>query len=229
MIVGSAGHQSTFVMRFLLLLPLLAALGCVQPPANESRATTYDPETAAGPNLEALEEGDLEAARREQEMLQALAAKGIYPEKRPTQVTVRYHRSGQTIGLYNESYVSQSDYYSQQRRSAAYKVVEDINMGALLKQLEDFGFFRKSTEGVVKRGGASVSVLVRFPDEAWTFSWGPADGADDQDFAYKCADAVRAIYNTTTSLQLIENTEGAAFFDKEADRLKNEGRRGGTQ
>ena len=143
-------------------------------------------------------------------------------------MTVKYHRSGQTIGLYNESYVSQSDYYSQQRRSASYKVVEDINMGALLKQLDDFGYFDEASDGVVRPGGGkSITVLIRQPDQAWTFSWGPADGAEDQEFAYKCADAVRAIYNTTTSLQLIENAEGAAFFDREAERLRGESRGNG--
>ena len=165
-------------------------------------------------------------------MLAELARRGIYPETRPCQVTVKYHNSGQTIGLYNESYVDQSDYYSQAKRSAAYKVVEDIEMGALLKQLEEFGYFKRADPGVVRRGGVTMSLLVRRGTDAWTvhlprYVGDPedekriAEHRELQEFAYDCADAVRAIYNTTRALQLIDNELGAEYFDKEAERIRD--------
>lgn len=184
-------------------------------------------------NYAALEAGEREAAEREQEMLAALAKKGIYPETQPCRVMIKYYNTGQTIGLYNEAYVDQSEYYSTKRSNADYKVVKNIDMGALLKQLDDFGYFEKAQPGIVRAGGASLTLLVQRGTDAWTVHLPRYTGrADDQvaqasykqnmEFTYACADAVRAVYNTTRSLQLIDNDQGAAFFDKEAERISDE-------
>ena len=51
---------------------------------------------------------ELAAVKAQKDFLSEMATQGIYPEKTPTQVTVKYHRSGVTVGLYNEAYVTQS-------------------------------------------------------------------------------------------------------------------------
>lgn len=217
-------------MRFLLLLPFLVLSSCAAPPAGGDRA---DASGGGDIDFQALEAGEREAAQREQEMLAALARKGIYPETQPCRVMIKYYNTGQTIGLYNEAYTDQSEYYSQKRANADYKVVRNIDMGALLKQLDDFGYFKRAQPGVVRAGGASLTLLVQRGVDAWTVHLPRYTGrADDQDararyneqmeFAYNCADAVRAIYNTTRSLQLIDNDQGAAFFDEEAQRILDE-------
>ena len=99
--------------------------------------------------------------------------------------------------------------------------------------LDEFGYFERAESGVVRRSGATMSLLVRRGSEAWTVHLGRyagdpqdekriAEYREEQAFAYGCADAVRAIYNTTRSLQLIENELGAEFFEKEAERIRNE-------
>lgn len=183
--------------------------------------------------MAALEAGDAEAAERERKMFADLAKQGIFPETTPARVMIKYYNTGQTIGLYNESYVGQSEYYSQQRANADYKVIRDIDMGALLKQLDDFGYFEDATPGIIRAGGSSLTLLVQRGVDAWTVHLPRYVGRADDDaaqaaykgemeFAYKCADAVRAIYNTTRSLQLINNDQGAAFFENEAQRISEE-------
>jgi hypothetical protein len=191
------------------------------------------PSTARAIDLNALEAGDAEAAEREREMLADLAAQGIYPETTPARVMIKYYNTGQTIGLYNESYIGQSEYYSTKRANADYKVIRDIDMGALLKQLDDFGYFDEAAPGIVRAGGSSLTLLVQRGVDAWTVHLpryvGRADDEtaqaahkDKMEFAYKCADAVRAIYNTTRALQLINNEQGAKFFENEAQRISDE-------
>ncbi len=166
--------------------------------------------TLADPVLNS--EAERAAAEREAAMLADLAAKGIYPETQPTQVTVKYHRSGTTIGLYNEANVSQSEYYTTTRTSASYKVIPNIEMGALLKALDDLGYYQEALTGIKRVAGASLSIVVRRGQDAWTLSWGPAMGTDNNELAQNCADAVRIIFDTTRAVQVVDNPSGTDFF-----------------
>lgn len=162
------------------------------------------------------------ALEREAEMLADLASEGIYPETRPTQVTVKYHRAGTTIGLYNEANVSQADYYTTSRSNAGYKVVPDIKMGALLKALEDLGYYDEALDGIKRVAGASLSVVVRCGDESYTLSWGESMGKDNHELTHLCADAVRVMFDTTLSVQVVDNPAGTDFFQNERDRINHE-------
>ncbi|MHC4823860.1 MAG: hypothetical protein ACYTEP_07570 [Planctomycetota bacterium] len=162
------------------------------------------------------------ALEREAEMLADLASEGIYPETNPTQVTVKYHRAGTTIGLYNEANVSQKDYYTTARASAGYKVVPNIKMGALLKALEDLGYFEEAQSGIKHVLGSSLSVVVRRGSESYTLSWGESMGKENHELTHTCADAVRVMFDTTLSVQVVDNPAGTDFFQNERDRINHE-------
>lgn len=165
---------------------------------------------------------EAEATRREEAMLAELAAEGIYPETQPCQITVKYFRSNTTIGLYNEAYVSQSEYYTQERTSADYKVISDIKMGALLKSLEEFEYFDEAESEIKRMPGASVAVVVRRGNKSWTLNWGQAMGEDKMEVARNSADTVRVVYDTQRSVQVVDNADGENYFLKERERIQRE-------
>jgi hypothetical protein len=203
---------------FVLLLPWLAACGSV--PASGTDAWRDDLATEA----DVLDSrAEAAAAERERTLLAEMAREGVYPVGQPAQATVKYHREDVTFGLYNEAYTSQSDFYSQQRPSANYKVVENLDMGALWKSLEDAGFFAAAQTGVVRVPGASVSVVVRRgASEAWTLAWAPTMDKAAYERTMHCANAVSALFNATMGLQTIENPDGSDYFERERDRLRQQ-------
>lgn len=201
----------------LLLLPWAASCGSAPAggPASARSGADFDPEQLDARAEEA-------AAARERDFLAAMAREGVYPVEDPAQATVKYHREDMTYGLYNEAYVAQADYYSQPRTSANYKVVENIDMGALWKTLEDEGYFRHAQKGIVRVPGASVSVVMRRGQEAWTLAWASTMDQAAYERTMDCANAVSALFNATMGLQVIENPEGADFFERERDRLRKQ-------
>lgn len=203
-------------MRTLLPLILLAAAcGSPAPPP-------LDPEAAV---VESRAEA--EARERERELLAVMADEGVYPVEQPAQATVKYHREDITFGLYNEAYVSQSELYSATRTSASYKVVPNLDMGALWKALEDAGFFRLASRGIVRVPGASISVVLRRGSESWTLAGAPSLDQAAYDAALACARAVGALFNGTYGLQRVDNPSGADYFEQERDRLRNLSRQQG--
>ena len=105
-------------MRILLLALLGLLFSCSGAPSTNSTPNDVRPAnvaTAANANasgsglihgLPAAQWNELSSLERneliaEEEMLADLAEQGIYPELIPCQVTVKDHRSGVTIGLYN--------------------------------------------------------------------------------------------------------------------------------
>lgn len=242
MIVPSCAQQSTFVMRILLISLLCLLCACAGPSTTPqdgpssltasgdrpSPQVTTGGQASGANTIDAPDQAvlasaaELAALEREEQMLADLADEGIYPEERPTQVTVKYHRAGTTIGLYNEANVSKTDYYTTARSSAAYKVVPNIKMGALLKALDDLGYYDEAMDGIKRVAGASLSVVVRRGDESFTLSWGESMGKENHELTHLCADAVRVMFDTTLSVQVVDNPEGTDFFQKERDRINQE-------
>ena len=205
-------------MRFEALLLATAAglAACASPAPNpEARdALSMD----EGALLDATAEA--EAVERERAFLAEMARAGVYPVEEPAQATVKYHQEDVTFGLYNEAYTAQSEFYSVPRASANYKVVDNIDMGALLKSLDDAGFFALAQNGIVRLPGASVSVVFRRGQDAWTLAWAPTMDKDRYDRTMECAKAVSALFNGTFGLQRVDNPEGVDYFEKERDRLR---------
>ncbi|MCP4094304.1 MAG: hypothetical protein GY747_12730 [Planctomycetes bacterium] len=226
-------------MRILLLALLGLLISCSGapstsntnnnvPPANVANATNAN---ASGTDMmhgmPAAEWNALSGLERseviaEEEMLADLAAKGIYPELVPCQITVKDHRSGVTIGLYNEAYVDQSTYYKESRPSASYKVIPNIKMGALLKSLDDQGYFEEAASGSVKMRGAFLSVFVRRGNEKWTLNWGQVLGDENKELTYSCSDSVRVVFDTQLSIQVVDNPDASDFFEKERNRINRD-------
>lgn len=242
MIVPSCAQQSTFVMRILLLTLLSMVFACAGPATSpqpgttslDSSPTAQNPVVSTGNAMESANTiqtpdeavlgsaAEKAALEREAEMLRDLASEGIYPETQPTQVTVKYHRAGTTIGLYNEANVSQTDYYTTSRSNAGYKVVPNIKMGALLKALEDLGYYEEALDGIKRVAGSSLSVVVRRGTESHTLSWGESMGKENHELTHLCADAVRVMFDTTLSVQVVDNPAGTDFFQNERDRINQE-------
>lgn len=220
----------------ILLLCLLGLLSACAGPAQStgqqsSRLTNSDPAASRGgaSSLDAPDNENVlgsvaerEAIQREQEMLAELADRGIFPENDPTQVTVKYHRSGVTIGLYNEANVTQADYYTTARNAASYKVVSNIKMGALLKALEDLGYYEEAYPDFKRTPGSSLSVVVLSGDTKHTLSWGQSMGEKNNELTQNCADAVRVMFDTTMAVQVVDNPDGTDFFQNERDRINNQ-------
>ena len=224
-------------MRILLLALLGLLLSCSGAPSTSNTNRQAEPSdmvnaTNAGGSgmihgMPVAEWNDLTSLERseviaEQEMLADLAKQGIYPELTPCQVTVKDHRSGVTIGLYNEAYVDQSTYYKESRQSASYKVIPNIKMGALLKSLEDQGYFEEAAEGGVRMRGSFLSVFVRRGNDKWTLNWGQVMGDENKELTYACSDSVRVVYDTHLSIQVVDNPDASDFFEKERDRINRD-------
>ncbi|MDA1259597.1 MAG: hypothetical protein O3A20_03140 [Planctomycetota bacterium] len=220
---------ATSRMRLILSLTVLAAaLGaCGSPgPAPQPSVALTDADAAV-----AESRAEAAAIEREQGLLDAMAAEGIFPVGQPAQATVKYHREDVTFGLYNEAYTAQSDLYSEARASANYKVVPNLDMGALWKSLEEAEFFKLAQSGIVRVPGASVSVVIRRGTESWTLAWAPSMDQARYDATMESARAVGALFNGTYGLQRVNNPSGADYFEQERDRLrelnKNKVRPGG--
>ena len=146
----------------------------------------------------------------------------IQPETSPSQVTLKDHRTGATIGVLNESHTSKDAFYSESRRDADFKVVSDLQMGALMLQLEENGLFREAVDGAVLVPGARTSILVNRGGRTWTLAFSTRDGTDRQQLVQGCRNAVRAIYDANQSFQVVNNQKGAGFFLEEQNKLREE-------
>jgi hypothetical protein len=226
-------------MRILLLALLGLLFSCSGAPSTNSSPDNVRPANVANVTnasanagemmhgMSAAQWNELSSLERneviaEEEMLADLAEQGIYPELIPCQITVKDHRSGVTIGLYNEAYVDQSTYYKESRASASYKVVPNIKMGALLKSLEDQGYFEEAASGGVKMRGSFLSVFVRRGNEKWTLNWGQVMGDKNKELTYACSDSVRVVFDTQLSIQVVDNPDRSDFFEKERDRINRD-------
>jgi hypothetical protein len=206
-------------MKFLIIA-LLALASCAGDP--QQVETPIAPQSRDSAEMVSISPSEKAAIEAEQEFINEMASEGIYPETTPTQITVKYHRSGLTIGLYNESYISQTDYYQQERSSAVYKVIPDMKMGALLTALTDGDFFEDATDGIKRYTGASVSIIIRHGSKSYSLAWGPSVNEDLYKVTNVSADSIRVMYDTTRSIQVIGNTSGGDFFQEESDRINKE-------
>ena len=205
-------------MKFLIIA-LLALASCAGEPQVADPAA---PQSQDLSEIVTLSPSEKAAIKAEQEFIDEMASEGIYPETTPTQITVKYHLSGLTIGLYNESYISQTEYYQQVRSSAVYKVIPDMKMGALLKALTDGNFFEDATDGIKRYTGASVSIIIRHGSKSYSLAWGRSVNEDLYKVTNMSADGIRVIYDTTDSMQVIGNASGGDFFQEESDRINKE-------
>ena len=202
-------------MKFLTIT-LLALASCAGEPQVDTPAALQSQDLD---EIIALSPSEKAAIKAEQEFINEMASEGIYPETTPTQITVKYHRRGVTIGLYNESYISQTDYYQQERSSAVYKVIPDIKMGALLKALTDSDFFEDATDGIKRYPGADVSIIIRRGNKSYSLAWGSSVNEDLRKVTEKSSNSIRLMYDTTRSIQVIGNTSGGDFFQEESNRI----------
>ena len=207
-------------MKFLTIA-LLALASCAGEPQVATAVAPQSQDTAETITV-TLSPSEKAAIKAEQEFIDEMASEGIYPETIPTQITVKYHKSGLTIGLYNESYISQTDYYQQERSSAIYKIIPDMKMGALLKALTDGNFFEDATDGIKRYTGASVSIVIRHGNKSYSLAWGPSVNTALHKVTNMSADSIRVIYDTTDSMQVIGNASGGDFFQEESDRINRE-------
>ena len=207
-------------MKFLTIA-LLALASCAGEPQVATAVAPQSQDMAETITV-TLSPSEKAAIKAEQEFIDEMASEGIYPETIPTQITVKYHRSGLTIGLYNESYISQTDYYQKERSSAAYKIIPDMKMGALLKALTDGNFFEDATDGIKRYTGASVSIVIRHGSKSYSLAWGPSVNKELHKVTNMSADSIRVIYDTTDSMQVIGNASGGDFFQEESDRINRE-------
>ena len=207
-------------MKFLTIA-LLALASCAGEP-QVAPPIAIAPQSQDTAETITVSPSEKAAIKAEQKFIDEMASEGIYPETIPTQITVKYHRSGLTIGLYNESHISQTDYYQKERSSAVYKVIPDMKMGALLKALTDGDFFEDATDGIKRYTGASVSIIIRHGTKDYTLAWGPSVNKELYKVTNMSADSIRVIYDTTDSMQVIGNASGGDFFQEESDRINKE-------
>ena len=95
-------------------------------------------------------------------------------------------------------------------------------MGALLKSLEDQGYFEEAASGGVKMRGSFLSVFVRRGNEKWTLNWGQVMGDKNKELTYASSDSVRVVFDTQLSIQVVDNPDRSNFFEKERDRINRD-------
>jgi hypothetical protein len=152
----------------------------------------------------------------------------IVPEDRPALVTLKDMRTGLDLFLANEAHTNRSDYYSQARRTADLKVVPNLDMGALMMALEDYGFFTHAQVGLRRTPGARTTLMVEVGDEKYTMSMSPEQPASEIERAINCNSAFRALFNASFSMQLIDNPEGRALFEDQQREFAEDIRRRGS-
>lgn len=149
------------------------------------------------------------------------AAPTIVPEERPTQVTFRDYRTQTDLALVNEAQTSAVDFYSQARDNATTKVVPNLDMGALMMQLEDFGFFDQATLGARRVPGARTILVVERDGQSYSLALTREGDVGRQNLANNCNGAFLMVYNNHRSMQLIENDDGRALFEDQNRNLQN--------
>lgn len=154
------------------------------------------------------------------------SAPEITPEERPTLITLKDYRTGRDLFLANEAHTNMVDYYSEARSSADLKVVPNLDMGALMMALEDYGFFTAADAGLRRTPGARTTLLVEVGGEKYSLSMRAEDAAAAIERSINCNNAFRALYNAHFSMQLIDNPDGRALFEDQQRRLGASGSRG---
>jgi len=136
----------------------------------------------------------------------------IQPETRAVRVTYVDHKSGNKIGLFNESNVDKTNYYAQMRRDASYKVVSDLHMGALIFQLRELHFFEDAAPNAQRVRGARSTIQIAIEGRTWTLAYVSGGSQEKLLQLQDCTSAVRAIYDANQSFQNVENNDGADYF-----------------
>ena len=210
------------VMRIPLLLILLLVASCAAgPPTSTGSSSSTDQASSRSAQLEqAGSAAERESVAAYEKLKKEAASHGIYEETSDCRVTLYDHRSGLRIGFMNESSVKASAYYSEERDAASFKGVEDLNMGAFLKQLEESQFFSTAKNGAVRTPGASTSIVLTRNDRTWTLTSTHDSSAEVMQVVQDCAAAVRGIYDSSMSFQLIKNEQGAELFKREGERVR---------
>lgn len=149
----------------------------------------------------------------------------ITPETQPCKVTLKDYVSNFDLFLINEAHTSKSEYYSQVRNNAATKVIPDLDMGALMLQLEDFGFFEIAQTGFRRTPGARTTLMVERGGLKYSLSQSLERDADVIVQIENCNQAFRAMYDAHYSMQVIHNNQGKELFEKQQRQLGNQGQR----
>jgi hypothetical protein len=143
----------------------------------------------------------------------------IIPETQPTKVSLKNYGTGEDFFLVNEAHTNLSDYYSTMRNDADTKVIRNIEMGALMMQLEDFDFFKVADASFRRTPGARTTLMVDRGGNKYSLSMSARDTGSEIQYAEKCNSAFRAVYNANVSMQLINNPGGTNIFEEQQRKL----------
>ena len=191
-----AGTPFNPEMKILPLFLVLGLLSCGTAGVNNTSNQSFSPKDASGSN----------------ELTRAAAAQGIYPELSPTRVTFVDNTTGLKIGLLNAASVEKADYYSEQRRNADYKIIPNLDMGALLKQFEELDFFTTANRSSRRIRGARKTIQVQKGTQFYTLGYVSGGTKKQYDQLFNCSLAVQSVYNVHDSYQRVDNKSGTEFF-----------------
>jgi len=149
----------------------------------------------------------------------------ITPEIQPCKVTLKDYRANLDLFLINEAHTSKSDYYSQVRNNASTKVIPDLDMGALMLQLDEFGFFEVAETGFRRTPGARSTLMVERGGLKYSLSQVLDRDASVIKKIENCNQAFRAMYDAHYSMQVIHNNQGKELFESQQRNLGNQGQR----
>ena len=149
----------------------------------------------------------------------------ITPETSPCKLTLKDYRTNLDLFLINESHTSKSDYYSQVRGNASTKVIPDLDMGALILQLEEFGFFEIADAGFRRTPGARSTLMVERGGLKYSLRQHRDREPSVSAKIENCNQAFRAMYDAHYSMQVIHNNQGKELFEQQQRQLGNQGKR----
>ncbi|KAA3607234.1 MAG: hypothetical protein DWQ01_16185 [Planctomycetota bacterium] len=168
--------------------------------------------------------GELSGEEAQRQFEAEMAAAGIHPVTEPCRVLLKDHRTNTTIGLLNEAQVTKSELYSKPLGSSdpLYKVIPNLDMGALMLALEEEEFFQEARPSSARTPGARMTILVERGSQSHSLAYTTQSSPEAIEQVNRCSIAVRGMYDKHMAYQRVNNDGGAAFFIHENDRARQE-------
>lgn len=151
------------------------------------------------------------------------SAPEILPEERPTLITLKDARTGTNFFLANEAHTDRVEYYSQARSEANLKVVDNLEMGALMMALGEYSFFDHAYPALRRTPGARTTLMVEVGEEKYSMSMTTDSERSEIERASNCNQAFLALFNASHSMQLIDNPDGRRLFERQQRELQTNG------
>jgi len=142
---------------------------------------------------------------------------------RPARVSLIQYGQVQRLNLVNEAHTDPVEFYSEERSSASTKITSNEVLAAMLDYFDDQGFSTFATQGYAPRQGATgerSSIEVETQGGVHHLMYAQGQSQEALKTFRECQLAWLEIYNLTQQAQVVSNSGGAVFFDKQKEKIQ---------